>query len=218
MQRHLALPIGFAAAFHAALLFGFSKTPSIATVREPTTKSIPFPLPPEVLEIILEPEASTSEKASSPEKPVPTTPELLVLPTVDSFKLQPPPIDVVLDLDSRIIPTTRPSLERGDSEGPSGPAMILGRDLDNPPRTRFQSNPIYPHEGRREGLRGEVLVEFRVDESGRVNDPRVIRSSHRMFEDPTLRAVARWQFEPGRRDGRIVSFRMALPVIFNIED
>jgi protein TonB len=39
-----------------------------------------------------------------------------------------------------------------------------------------------------------------------------------MFEEPTLRAVAKWQFEPGRRDGRIVKFRMTVPVLFNLNE
>src|SRR5258706_540169 len=95
-------------------------------------------------------------------------------------------------------------------------ALLFG--FSNPPPSRFQPSPIYPFEGKKDALKGEVLVEFRVDEAGRVNDARVIRSSHRMFEAPTLRAVARWQFEPRRRAGRTVSFKMALPVIFHIED
>ncbi|MBI4622768.1 MAG: energy transducer TonB [Verrucomicrobia bacterium] len=85
-------------------------------------------------------------------------------------------------------------------------------------RTRFQPAPVYPSEGRREGLRGEVFVEFLVDEAGRVADPRVVHSSNRMFEEPTLQAVLRWRFEPGRRAGRIVRFKMAVPVIFSLNE
>ncbi len=90
--------------------------------------------------------------------------------------------------------------------------------LDNPPRTRFQPAPIYPFESKRDGLRGEVVVEFIVDESGLVRDPRVVSSSSRVFEEATLRAVSKWKFEPGRRAGRIVPFKMAVPVVFNLND
>ena len=62
--------------------------------------------------------------------------------------------------------------------------------------------------------------EFRdvpIEEAAAI-DPRVVKSSDRMFEEPTLRAVAKWQFEPGRRAGRIVRFRMAVPVVFNLNE
>jgi protein TonB len=78
--------------------------------------------------------------------------------------------------------------------------------------------PLYPFEGKRDGLRGEVVVEFLVDETGAVHDPHVVRSSHRMFEEPTLRAVSKWKFEPGRRAGRVVRFKMAVPVVFSLNE
>jgi protein TonB len=60
------------------------------------------------------------------------------------------------------------------------------------------------------------MVEFVVDESGNVLNPRVVSSSDRAFEENTLRAVAKWKFEPGRRDGRTVRFRMSVPVVFKL--
>jgi protein TonB len=78
--------------------------------------------------------------------------------------------------------------------------------------------PIFPHEARSSGMNGEVLVEFVVDESGRVHDPRVVRASSPIFEPATLQAVAKWRFEPGKSHGRVVRFRMAVPVIFNVQE
>jgi len=89
--------------------------------------------------------------------------------------------------------------------------------LDNTPRTRSQAAPAYPAAERTAGITGEVLVEFIVDESGRVLNPRVVRSSGVAFESPTLRAVMRWRFEPGKKDGRLVRFRMMVPVRFNLD-
>ena len=78
--------------------------------------------------------------------------------------------------------------------------------------------PVYPFDAKRNGLTGEVFVEFTVDEEGAVISPRVVRSSDRIFEDATLRAVSRWRFEPGRRANQIVRFRMAVPVVFNLNE
>ncbi len=61
-----------------------------------------------------------------------------------------------------------------------------------------------------------MLVEFIVEETGRVLDPRVLDSTDRVFEEATLRAVAKWRFEPGTRDGRIVRFRMTVPGVFSL--
>jgi protein TonB len=87
--------------------------------------------------------------------------------------------------------------------------------LDNAPRVRFPKAPQYPYEASRDQRSGEVLVEFSVDETGRVFNPSVVRSSDPIFEEPTLKAVRQWRFEPGRRNGRAVRFRMRLPVEFH---
>ncbi|MGH7959039.1 MAG: energy transducer TonB, partial [Opitutaceae bacterium] len=63
-----------------------------------------------------------------------------------------------------------------------------------------------------------VHVDFMVDERGHVVDPRIVRSSNRLFEEPTLRAVSKWKFEPGRRHGKVVTFRMMVPVMFNLNE
>ena len=59
-------------------------------------------------------------------------------------------------------------------------------------------------------------MEFVVDEAGRVLDPHVVRSNDPVFEAPTLRAVAKWRFEPGRKNGQVVRFRMSVPVAFAV--
>jgi protein TonB len=89
--------------------------------------------------------------------------------------------------------------------------------LDSPPRASLQTPPAYPPNARATGLAGEVWVEFAVDESGRVLHPRVVRSNDPVFDEPTLRAVAKWRFEPGRKGGRPVSFRMRVPVSYRLE-
>lgn len=60
------------------------------------------------------------------------------------------------------------------------------------------------------------MVEFNVDTKGRVVSARVRQSTDRAFEDLTLRAVLNWSFEPGRKHGRAVPFRMEIPVNFKL--
>ena len=40
------------------------------------------------------------------------------------------------------------------------------------------------------------------------------KSSHPAFEQPALQAVRRWRFEPGKRGGKPVSFKMRVPITF----
>jgi protein TonB len=68
------------------------------------------------------------------------------------------------------------------------------------------------------GITGTVWVEFMVDESGRVHDVQVIKSTNREFNDATLAAVSQWRFESGKRKGIPVRFRMSIPIVFNLNE
>ncbi|MEO6245420.1 MAG: energy transducer TonB [Opitutaceae bacterium] len=218
MNSNYIIPVSVAAAVHAAVLFGFTKSPRVRISPDiETTQIIVFPLPP--LDVFELPESSgeKSKEAASIEPPPAVLPEPVAVFVDVPFTLTSPVIDVsILREDTKIIPNTfGPD---GGSDGRPGFGPIISAMLDNSPRTRFQAAPQYPFSAKTTGLSGEVLVEFIVDESGRVLDPRVVRSTDRVFEEPTLRAVAKWQFEPGRSGGRIVRFRMAVPVVFNLND
>jgi protein TonB len=90
--------------------------------------------------------------------------------------------------------------------------------LDRIPRTVAQPAPDYPLALRQAGVEGEVVIEFDVDTTGRVITARVAQGGLPEFEQAALRAVLRWRFEPGRRDGRIVPFRMAVPIGFRVSE
>lgn len=223
MERHFGIPVTLAAAIHGALLFGFSKTPR-EPAPDPTVlcrvdEFVLTPAPEEP--IVVEPtETAPTASKPRPEVPLPTSVEPPAVSGPADFEIVvPPPTLAVGDLDLKAIPPDlgREGLTDGTGRG-TGRMIIDGAALDSPPRTRLQPSPLYPHQARRDGLRGEVIVEFLVDETGRVREPRVVRSNDRAFDEPTLRAVARWVFEPGRRHGRIVPFRMAVPVHFSVSD
>ena len=52
--------------------------------------------------------------------------------------------------------------------------------------------------------------------TGRTDKIRVIRSTNPAFEEPAIRAVRKWQFEPGEKDGEKVSTRVAINIPFSI--
>lgn len=112
---------------------------------------------------------------------------------------------------------------RGDgTEGIGGPGfnpptVFRPGDLDRTPNAKVQISPEYPYEMSKSGTSGSVMVEFDVDKSGNVVRAVVVSYSHREFTEPALRAVRKWRFEPGRREGKAVPFRMTVPIEFGIE-
>ena len=87
-------------------------------------------------------------------------------------------------------------------------------DLDQAPRATFQPAPEYPSALRRQKLDGSVQVLFIVNPDGRVANPVAQAATHPAFEQPALQAVRRWRFEPGKRNGQPVSFKMRVPIRF----
>lgn len=221
MDRNFVISASVAAAFHAGLLFGLpgapakpepAKTNLVSTLID-AFKIFPEPAPPEDA-----PEKSSA--LGSPENAAPTLPEVpSTTPSVFTVSV-PETKPLTVNVHVSTIPLG-PLGYMGGEIGGVGPGHGPGinfTELDGTPRTRSQAAPIYPFEAKRQGMNGDVLVEFMVDESGGVVSPHVVKSSSPMFEEAALRAVARWKFEPGKRGGRVVRFKMAVPIVFNLND
>ncbi|MDB6126894.1 MAG: TonB family protein [Verrucomicrobia bacterium] len=215
MNTRFVIPAATALSIHALAFFGRP------TPRHPPADVDLVPVrgcellrvlddPPPVLE---ENSGAAEEKRGEPD--VARSVEPPTQPRAEAFTVP------AIERDSPTVAS--PSLPHGPIGVPGGnrdfgPEVISSTYLDNPPRTRSQIAPVYPYEARNGGRPGEVVVEFTVDETGKVMNPRVVRSSEAVFESPTLRAIAKWRFEPGRRHGQPVRFRMAVPVQFSLND
>ncbi|MGH2270703.1 energy transducer TonB [Anaerohalosphaeraceae bacterium U12dextr] len=100
------------------------------------------------------------------------------------------------------------------SSGESGvDALFSVADLDQTPRVIYQPGPMLTRELRKKAP-GTVYIIFVVDQEGRVENPMVQKSSDPIFEKPALNAVKQWKFEPGKRNGKPVRFRMRVPFTF----
>jgi protein TonB len=87
-------------------------------------------------------------------------------------------------------------------------------EIDQRPRPVHQVAGAYPSEMRARNVEGVVTLIFIVDDTGRVVNPRVEKSSHPQFEAPALAAVRQWKFEPAIKGGQRVSCRMRVPIRF----
>jgi TonB family protein len=99
----------------------------------------------------------------------------------------------------------------------AGISFIDFRKLDRQPRATAQISPEYQPTTRQQRIAGSVNVEFDVNTEGKVVRAEAVRYTRREFAEPALRAVRNWHFEPGKRGGYPVPFRMAVPIEFGLD-
>jgi protein TonB len=91
--------------------------------------------------------------------------------------------------------------------------LVSLSDLDQEPRLVHSPGPSM-NDGLRKKAPGKVVVIFIVDTSGRVENPTVQSATDPAFERPALQAIKQWRFEPGKRKGQPVRFRMRQSITF----
>ena len=220
MERHFALPVSIAAALHLGILFGIQKSHHI----RPDDGERTPPLARDLIPFELAPEPETSSTHAAPGNPVPgdakpVSPEPPPPTERPEFPVDSPFDPKQFPVNPGIKTSLRPpGPPIGDADGVGRVGVIFrGDQLDNLPRARTQISPQYPGDAKQRGLAGEVLVDFIVDETGAVQSANVVRSTERLFEESALRAVARWRFEPGRRNGKLVRFHLVVPIVFKLD-
>ena len=88
-------------------------------------------------------------------------------------------------------------------------------DLDQKPRVIAQSSPVVPAALKKlQSDNVTVQVIFVVNQQGRVEEPKVRRSNNSAFDQVAINCVKSWKFEPGKRNGEPVRFRMMAPITF----
>ncbi len=96
------------------------------------------------------------------------------------------------------------------------PSIFDPSYLDTQPTHIITAIPVHPYEMKKEGIGGNVLIEFLIDPSGRVVDPRIVSSSDPAFNQPTLKAIRKWTFTPALKDGIAVWTRARIPLEFSV--
>ncbi len=218
IQNHI-LPASIAAALHVALLWGWVETPYHPS---PKIIEIPLPTPPKPDDPVVLPPEDKNE-TPQPVQPLAGGP---TPPVIEDQIMTPKPADFPIPVDDRArnftknLPLVPPDFGPGGlgiaGPGVNQPQIFSPTQLDRVPRATVRPPPAYPAAMQQAGIAGSVTVEFDVDTAGRVVRAVAIHCSHREFADPAVRAVLQWHFEPGRRNGRPVPFRMAVPIEFNL--
>lgn len=81
----------------------------------------------------------------------------------------------------------------------------------------LQQEVTYPEFAKKAGIEGRVFVQFVVDESGNVTNPKVTRGVHKLLNEAALDAVKKLSCKPGKQRGSAVKVRMSLPVTFRLK-
>ena len=85
--------------------------------------------------------------------------------------------------------------------------------LDQKPRATYQPSPRVTEEVR-ENAPGKARIIFIVNKRGRVEEAKIQEATHPALGEAALEAVRKWRFEPGKREGDPVRFRMRVPIRF----
>ncbi|WP_420454977.1 TonB family protein [Rubrivirga sp.] len=80
----------------------------------------------------------------------------------------------------------------------------------------LQERVVYPPLAREAGIEGQVVVQFVVNEQGRVEDATVLRTPDEILSEAALAAVRGLTFRPGRDGGQPVKVRFAVPITFRL--
>jgi periplasmic protein TonB len=80
----------------------------------------------------------------------------------------------------------------------------------------LQGRIVYPEIARLAGIEGRVMVQFVIDEQGRVHNPVVVRGIGGGCDEAAIEAVRTARFTPGMQRGRPVKVRYTLPITFRL--
>jgi TonB family protein len=88
------------------------------------------------------------------------------------------------------------------------------RELDRIPVPIKVVSPAYPKELAGKGVKGKVLVDFYVDETGKVRLPGALEWSNDVLANLAVTAVKEWQFEPPTYKGAPVLLQVSQEFAF----
>jgi TonB family protein len=212
--------LGFAAAAHAVIFFGFGESKRVAPVvaQKQVTEVVLFEAPviPEEELIVAESVGENVEVAGGIDVPVlpdlPTTVNLGDF--VQEMQVTIPRADLSAKGLAQIPANFRPGGSGAVGNGLAG--IFALSDLDRAPMPTYRPSPTIPRHLLTTAVGVSVTVEFVVSAKGEVMNPRVISSDNQRFDDVALNAVKRWKFKPGFRQGRTVNVSMSQAIDFKV--
>ncbi len=213
-QRGTARAVAAATAITAAIFIGLPFVERLGREPEPQPDAVPIDivaLPPP-----LDPPPREPDPEIEPERE-PDRPELE--PAEPRAATEPMEIDVPLGQwqPDGIVPGIAVDFDVRLDEVDEG--LFALEDLDDPPRPLSQLRPVYPSVARTRRFEGWVTLLFTVQADGSVAEVAVVEAQPPdVFDSAAVRAVQRWRFSPGTRDGKSVAVRVRQTIRFELEE
>lgn len=181
-------------------------------------------------------EVKTDEPPPPKEEPPPPPPDAVVAPPPPKgFQVLAAPVsipDVIPEIDLSKALTNEADFSGKGVAGGVASGVVGGTGPVNVDQTYFDfqvekpvaplpggAGPRYPDILRSGGVEGEVLAQFVVDTTGRVESGsfKVLRSSHAMFEAAVRSALPNMRFLPAEVGGRKVKQLVQQPFVFALQ-
>jgi TonB family protein len=95
------------------------------------------------------------------------------------------------------------------------------KPYDKPPKpiggiAALQKNLVYPEEARYRGIEGMVILEILINENGKVEDTRVVKSLNADCDIAAVSAIQKTRWEPAEKEGKPIKTWTGVPVTFRI--
>jgi protein TonB len=223
-DRYFFAGVSFSAALHAAVLFGFNAPPVKPPPRPIELAALP-PIEAYVLPLAEPEKPETKEEETKTEAKADTDsageaasrlPEPIANPMGGGVLVTREPVAMKLP-DATKTNWTVPANAGSGGVDPGRVRIFRKEDLDDIPVATNRTAPRYPHEMKRIGATGTVLLRFVVDCRGDVTDVEVVSADYPEFGKAAAEAMLRWKFKAGLKNGRRVNTRMEMPMAFSLE-
>lgn len=158
----------------------------------------------------------TEQTKAPPPPPRPAVP--VEVPNDEIIEEQAISIDAELNLEDKLEVPPPPEEPEKEEEDASDFFVVVEKMPELKGGLASIQNKIkYPELARKAGIEGRVIVQFIVNEKGKVENPVVLRGIGGGCDKEALRVVRQAEFSPGMQRGRPVRVRYTLPVIFRLE-
>ena len=103
----------------------------------------------------------------------------------------------------------------GSGGGFGGGVYRIGGGV-SAPSVLSKVEPEYSEEARKAKWQGTVVLQLVVDDQGRPQNLKVLRSLGLGLDQKAIEAVEKWRFKPGMKDGKAVPVMATIEVNFRL--
>jgi len=90
------------------------------------------------------------------------------------------------------------------------------KDVTMPTVVR-EVKPDYPETAKKDRVQGSVTLEAVVMKDGTVGDVTVKKPLHPELDEAAVKAMKKWMFKPGTKDGKAVDVTVDVEMTFNLK-